>query len=90
MNPEPTLDTLSYRLDRLEDTTRVHETSGSAAIKLLGLHEEQINGKRGIQKTLDDVYEEVQSLKRAIIVCCGGIITSAITLQLLQTYVFSK
>ena len=68
--------TLAYRVQQLEDNLRGHVATAQPALMLLAEHDEQINGKRGIQTTIDELRDEVRTLRRAL---WGAAITVAVS-----------
>ncbi|MDP2710782.1 MAG: hypothetical protein Q8O56_06150 [Solirubrobacteraceae bacterium] len=74
--------TIIYRLAELERrgerlSDRLHTAEG-----LAGEHEEQINGKRGLQVAVDQLADEVKALRRTISTVGIGIILAAVTFAL--------
>jgi hypothetical protein len=61
----------------LDDVRRIREdvkTVKDLAVK----HEEQINGKRGLQAAMEELSEELRGLRRALWTVGGGIVLASI------------
>jgi len=61
----------------LDDLRRTREELKTVK-ELVVTHEEQISGKRGLQAAIDELTEEVRSLRRSIYQVGGGIVLSSI------------
>jgi hypothetical protein len=61
----------------LDDVRKTREDL-KAMRELVVTHEEQINGKRGLQVAIDELAEEVRSLRRSIYQVGAGIVLSSI------------
>lgn len=70
--------TLAYRLTQIERVTEALDRRVDTNHELIGRHEEQINGDRGLSKAIDVLTDEVKSLRRAIWTVGGGIVLSAV------------
>lgn len=70
--------TLAYRLTQIERVTESLDRRVDTNHELIGRHEEQINGDRGLSKAIDVLTDEVKSLRRAIWTVGGGIVLSAV------------
>lgn len=77
--------TLAYRVNALEKQAAAHENTARPALKMLAEHEEQINGKRGIQAAIDELRDEVRSLRRATWTVGGTVVLAALLQQYLPT-----
>lgn len=68
--------TLAYRVQVLEAQATAHAATAAPALQMLTEHEEQINGKRGIQTAIDQLGDEVRTLRRAL---WGAAISAALS-----------
>lgn len=76
--------TLAYRVQVLERQAAAHSETALPALKMLTEHEEQINGKRGIQVAIDELKEEVRNLRRATWLVGAAVVGAAVVQILLS------
>jgi hypothetical protein len=76
--------TLAYRVQALETQATAHAATAAPALQMLTEHEEQINGKRGIQVAIDEVKEEVRNLRRATWLVGAAVVGAAVVQTLLS------
>lgn len=66
------VDKLHTEVDRLSATIDVNRD-------IIGRHEEQISGPRGLQASIEDLSKEIQSLRKAAYTVGGLIVAGAIS-----------
>lgn len=77
MTPD-SLPGLTFRTEKLEEQVRemVHELVETS--KMTAVHQERISGENGLVRHLNEVKDEIRSLKRSNYTLLGGLVLAAI------------